>query len=143
MAGSINRVQLLGYLGKDPEVRATKAGKRVATFSLATTETWKDASGERQNKTEWHRIVVFNDGLVGVVEKYLKKGSRVILDGSLQTRSYTANDGQDRSVTEVVVGMRGELTMIDGRESGGEKQSKSVVAAKPQEPTFDDDEIPF
>jgi single-strand DNA-binding protein len=142
MAGSINRVQLLGYLGKDPEVRDTKSGKRVATFSMATTETWKDASGERQDKTEWHRVVVFNDGLVGVVEKYLRKGSRVILEGSLQTRSYTAKDGQDRSVTEVVVGMRGEITMLDAREN--DSRSKSETSKKPVATSaFDDDTIPL
>jgi single-strand DNA-binding protein len=142
MAGSINRVQLLGYLGKDPEVRDTKSGKRVATFSMATTETWKDASGERQDKTEWHRVVVFNDGLVGVVERYLRKGSRVILEGSLQTRSYTAKDGQDRSVTEVVVGMRGEITMLDAREN--DSRSKSETSKKPVATSaFDDDTIPL
>lgn len=140
MAGSINRVQLLGYLGKDPEVRTTQSGKKVVSFSMATTETWKDSGGGRQERTEWHRVVIFNEGLVGIAEKYLRKGSRVLLEGSLQTRSYTAKDGQERSVTEVVVGMRGEITMLDANNSHGSKAEtdKKLAVVEPL-----DDRIPF
>lgn len=121
MAGSVNKVILIGNLGRDPEVRSTQDGSRIANLSLATTDTWRDrASGERRERTEWHRVVIFNDKLVDVVEKYLRKGSKIYLEGQLQTRKWTDNSGQERYTTEVVLQRyRGELTMLDGR-GGGE-----------------------
>ena len=121
MAGSVNKVILIGNLGRDPEIRSTQDGTRVANFSVATSETWRDkASGERKERTEWHRVVIFNDRLVDIVEKYLKKGSKVYLEGALQTRKWTDNSGQERYSTEVVLQrFRGELTMLDGRGAGG------------------------
>ncbi|HUZ71679.1 MAG TPA: single-stranded DNA-binding protein [Stellaceae bacterium] len=120
MAGSVNKVILVGNLGRDPEIRTTQGGTRVANLSVATSETWRDrASGERKERTEWHRVVIFNDRLVDVVEKYLKKGSKVYLEGALQTRKWTDNSGQERYTTEVVLqNFRGELTMLDGRGGG-------------------------
>jgi single-strand DNA-binding protein len=122
MAGSVNKVILIGNLGRDPEIRSTQDGQRVATFSLATSENWRDrSSGERKERTEWHRVVVFNDRLVDVIEKYVKKGSKLYIEGALQTRKWTDNTGQERYTTEVVLGrFRGELTMLDGRGGGGE-----------------------
>jgi single-strand DNA-binding protein len=122
MAGSVNKVILVGNLGRDPEIRSTQSGSRVANLSVATSETWRDrASGERKERTEWHRVVIFNDRLVDVVEKYLKKGAKVYLEGALQTRKWTDNSGQERYTTEVVLqNFRGELTMLDGRGGGGE-----------------------
>jgi single-strand DNA-binding protein len=121
MAGSVNKVILVGNLGKDPEIRAMQNGGRVANLSVATSETWKDKnSGERKEKTEWHRVVIFNDNLVRVVEQYLKKGSKVYLEGSLQTRKWTDQSGQEKYSTEVVLqGFNGNLTMLDGRSGGG------------------------
>jgi len=121
MAGSVNKVIMVGNLGRDPEIRTTQGGTRVANLSVATSETWRDrASGERKERTEWHRVVIFNDRLVDVVEKYLKKGSKVYLEGALQTRKWTDNSGQERYSTEVVLqNFRGELTMLDGRSGGG------------------------
>ena len=118
MAGSVNKVILIGNLGRDPEIRSTQDGLRIATLSVATSESWRDkASGER---TEWHRVVIFNDKLVEIVEKYLKKGAKVYLEGALQTRKWTDNSGQERYTTEVVLQRyRGELTMLDGRSGGG------------------------
>src|ERR1700674_2352515 len=122
MAGSINKVILVGNLGRDPEVRSTQDGSKMANLSLATSESWKDKnSGERREKTEWHRVVIFNDRLVDVAEKYLKKGSKIYIEGQLQTRKWTDQSGQERYSTEVVVSrFRGELTMLDGRGGGGE-----------------------
>jgi single-strand DNA-binding protein len=121
MAGSVNKVILIGNLGRDPEIRSTQDGTRIANLSVATSESWRDkASGERKERTEWHRVVIFNDRLVDVVEKYLKKGSKVYLEGALQTRKWTDNSGQERYTTEVVLQrFRGELTMLDGRSGGG------------------------
>jgi single-strand DNA-binding protein len=120
MAGSVNKVILVGNLGRDPEIRSTSSGQRVANFSLATSETWRDkASGERKERTEWHRVVIFNDRLVDVVEKYVKKGSKLYIEGALQTRKWTDNSGQERYSTEVVLqNFRGELTMLDTRSGG-------------------------
>jgi len=125
MAGSVNKVILVGNLGRDPEIRSTQSGTRIANLSVATSETWRDrASGERKERTEWHRVVIFNDRLVDVVEKYLKKGSKVYLEGALQTRKWTDNSGQERYTTEVVLqNFRGELTMLDGRGGGGAGES--------------------
>jgi single-strand DNA-binding protein len=121
MAGSVNKVILVGNLGRDPEIRSTQDGLRIANLSVATSESWRDkASGERKERTEWHRVVIFNDKLVEIVEKYLKKGSKVYLEGALQTRKWTDNSGQERYSTEVVLQRyRGELTMLDGARSGG------------------------
>lgn len=120
MAGSVNKVILVGNIGKDPEIRQTNDGKKVASFSLATSESWKDRmSGERRERTEWHRVVIFNDRLVDVTERFLKKGSKIYLEGALQTRKWTDNNGQERYTTEVVLQQfRGELTMLDGRQGG-------------------------
>ncbi|HWI29421.1 MAG TPA: single-stranded DNA-binding protein [Stellaceae bacterium] len=121
MAGSVNKVILIGNLGRDPEIRSTQDGTRIANLSVATSENWRDkATGERKERTEWHRVVIFNDRLVEVVEKYLKKGAKVYLEGALQTRKWTDNSGQERYTTEVVLQRyRGELTMLDGRSGGG------------------------
>lgn len=121
MAGSVNKVILVGNLGRDPEIRSTQDGTRVANLSVATSETWRDRnSGERRERTEWHRVVVFNDRLVDVIEKYLRKGAKVYLEGQLQTRKWTDQSGQDKYTTEVVLQRyRGELTMLDGRSEGG------------------------
>ncbi len=121
MAGSVNKVILVGNLGRDPEIRTTNDGTKVANLSLATSESWRDRnSGERRERTEWHRVVIFNDRLVDVVEKYLNKGSKISVEGQLQTRKWTDRDGQERYTTEVVLQrFRGELTMLDGRSGGG------------------------
>jgi len=125
MAGSINKVILVGNLGRDPEVRFSPDGGKIVNLSVATSETWRDkASGERRDRTEWHRVVVFNDKLAEISEKYLKKGSKVYLEGQLQTRKWTDQQGQERYTTEVVLGrFRGELTMLDNRTGGGEEHS--------------------
>lgn len=121
MAGSINKVILVGNLGADPEIRQTKDGKPIANLSVATSESWKDRNtGERREKTEWHRVVIFNEGLTRIAEQYLKKGSKVYLEGQLQTRKWQDQNGQDRYTTEVVLqGFNSNLTMLDGRSSGG------------------------
>ena len=120
MAGSVNKVILIGNLGRDPEIRSTQDGSRFANMSLATSETWRDKnSGERKERTEWHRVVIFNEHLVEVAEKYLRKGSKVYLEGQLQTRKWTDQQGAERYSTEVVLQrFRGELTMLDTRASG-------------------------
>ena len=117
MAGSLNKVMLIGNLGNDPEVRSTQDGRSLCTFSIATTESWKDKnSGERRDKTEWHRIVIFNEGLVRIAEQYLKKGSKVFLEGQLQTRKWEDKDGIEKYTTEVVLqNFNGNLTMLGGR----------------------------
>ena len=121
MAGSINKVILIGNLGRDPEVRYAQDGTKIVNFPVATSETWRDRqSGDRRERTEWHRVVIFNDRLAEVAEKYLKKGAKVYLEGALQTRKWTGNDGQERYTTEVVLQkFRGELTMLDGRGGAG------------------------
>ncbi|MBX9805144.1 MAG: single-stranded DNA-binding protein [Alphaproteobacteria bacterium] len=121
MAGSVNKVILVGNLGRDPEVRHSPEGGKIVTLSVATGESWKDkATGERRDRTEWHRVVVFNDKLAEVSEKFLKKGSKVYLEGQLQTRKWTDQQGQERYTTEIVLGRyRGEMTMLDGRAGGG------------------------
>ena len=122
MAGSVNKVILVGNLGKDPEVRHTQDGKPIVSISIATSESWRDkASGERKEKTEWHRVVIFNENLAKVAEQYLKKGSTVYIEGQLQTRKYTDKDGVEKYSTEVVLqNFRGELTMLGGRPGGGD-----------------------
>ena len=120
MAGSVNKVILIGNLGRDPEVRQTQDGKPVVNLSVATSEQWRDrSSGERRERTEWHRVVIFNDRLAEVAQKYLRKGSKIYLEGQLQTRKWTDQSGQERYTTEVVLGQfRGELTMLDTRGAG-------------------------
>ncbi|MCR9256058.1 MAG: single-stranded DNA-binding protein [Alphaproteobacteria bacterium] len=121
MAGSVNKVILVGNLGRDPEIRSMQNGGRVCNLSLATSESWKDRNtGERQERTEWHRVVIFNEPLVDVCERFLKKGSKIYVEGALQTRKWTDQNGQERYSTEVVLQRyRGELTMLDGRSEGG------------------------
>lgn len=121
MAGSVNKVTLIGNLGRDPEVRSTQDGMKIVNLSLATSENWKDRnSGERRERTEWHRVVIFNENLARVAEQYLRKGSKIYVEGQLQTRKWTDQNGQDRYTTEVVLQRyRGELTMLDGRGEGG------------------------
>jgi single-strand DNA-binding protein len=124
MAGSVNKVILVGNLGRDPEIRSTNDGTRIANLNLATSESWRDRnSGERKERTEWHRVVIFNDKLVEIAEKYLRKGSKIYVEGALQTRKWTDNAGVEKYSTEVVLQkFRGELTMLDGA-SGGRGQS--------------------
>jgi len=155
MAGSVNKVILVGNLGRDPEVRQTQDGKPIVNLSVATSESWRDrSSGERREKTEWHRVVIFNDRLADVAQKFLRKGSKVYLEGQLQTRKWQDQSGQDRYSTEVVLGQfRGELTMLDGRSDSsmnsgfGEMPDQSSGDSFAQEAlpaSADlDDEIPF
>jgi single-strand DNA-binding protein len=121
MAGSVNKVILIGNLGRDPEVRRMQSGDPIVHLNVATSESWKDkTSGERRDKTEWHRVVIFNDRLGDIAQKYLKKGSKVYLEGQLQTRKWTDKDGLEKYTTEVVLQRyRGELTLLDSRGSGG------------------------
>jgi len=121
MAGSVNKVILVGNLGRDPEIRSMPNGDRIANLSIATSETWRDrSSGERKEKTEWHRVVIFNDNIVKVVENYIKKGSTVYIEGALQTRKWTDQQGVEKYSTEIVVGrFNGQLTMLGGRSEGG------------------------
>lgn len=121
MAGSVNKVILVGNLGADPDIRTMQSGGRVCNLSLATSESWKDKnSGERQERTQWHRVVVFNDNIVGVCEKFLKKGAKVYIEGQIETRKWTDNSGVEKYTTEVVLRpYRGELTMLDGKSGGG------------------------
>jgi single-strand DNA-binding protein len=166
MAGSVNKVILVGNLGKDPEVRSTQDGTKIVNFTLATSETWNDrASGERKERTEWHRVVVFNDRIADVVEKYVRKGSKVYVEGALQTRKWTDQSGVEKYTTEVVIGrFKGELTMLDGRSGGeggmnegGYNRDRPAPSRAPAKATADgggpqweparggdlDDEIPF
>ena len=121
MAGSLNKVMLIGNLGADPEIRSFQNGGKVANLRIATSESWKDkATGERKEKTEWHTVAIFSEGLVSVVERYLKKGSKVFVEGKLQTRKWQDAQGQDRYSTEIVIqGLGGTLTMLDGAAGGG------------------------
>jgi single-strand DNA-binding protein len=121
MAGSLNKVMLIGNLGADPEIRSFQNGGKVANLRIATSESWKDKqTGERKEKTEWHTVAIFSEGLVSVVERYLKKGSKVFIEGKLQTRKWQDQNGQDRYSTEVVIqGLGGTLTMLDGAGGGG------------------------
>ena len=159
MAGSINQVILIGNLGADPEIRHTQDGRPIANLRVATTESWRDkSSGEKREKTEWHRVVIFNEGLCRIAEQYLRKGSKVYLEGGLQTRKWEDQSGQDRYTTEVVLqGFNATLTMLDSRSDreGGDYASKGkgngdFGSAGPLESSdstsFDkelDDEIPF
>jgi len=133
MAGSVNKVILVGNLGKDPEVRYTQDGKPIVNLSVATSDTWRDKnSGERREKTEWHRVVIFSEGLAKVAQQYLKKGSKVYLEGALQTRKWQDKDGQDKYSTEVVLqGFNATLTMLDGRggEGGGSRDEYEMAGS--------------
>lgn len=121
MAGSVNKVIIVGNLGRDPEVRRMQSGDRVANLRIATSESWRDKqTGERREKTEWHSVAIMNDKLAEVAEKYLRKGSKVYVEGSLETRKWTDKEGQERYTTEIVIGrFRGDLTLLDGRDGGG------------------------
>jgi single-strand DNA-binding protein len=164
MAGSVNKVILVGNLGRDPEVRRTGAGDPVVSFSLATSESWRDkASGERKERTEWHNIVIFNENLGKIAEQYCKKGTKIYLEGQLQTREYADRDGNQRKTTEVVLTrFRGELTLLDSRGRGDatgafDSSNNSFGRAAPTEQAPDrpaaakssrtadiiDDDIPF
>ena len=153
--GSVNKVILVGNLGKDPEVRSLNSGEKVCNLSIATSETWRDKmSGERKEKTEWHRVVIFNENIIKVAEQYLKKGSTVYVEGSIQTRKWTDNSGVEKYSTEVVLQkFRGELTMLGGRGGddrgddygggGGGFQKAGSSGPKESFPADLDDEIPF
>jgi single-strand DNA-binding protein len=150
MAGSVNKVILVGNLGKDPEVRRMTSGEPVVNLSVATSDTWRDkASGEKKERTEWHRVVIFNENLAKVAEQYLRKGAKVYLEGSLQTRKWTDKDGAEKYSTEVVLQrFNGTLVMLDGRgEGGGGGASRERVGASEAPAAFQrdemDDEIPF
>ncbi len=153
MAGSVNKVILVGNIGKDPEIRRTNDGKPIANLSLATSESWRDKNtGERKEKTEWHRVVIFNEGLCKIAEQYLKKGSKVYIEGALQTRKWTDQSGVEKYSTEVVLqGFGGALTMLDGAKSGGDEQPMSQRAPARPDPITSgaslkqdmDDDIPF
>jgi single-strand DNA-binding protein len=152
MAGSVNKVILIGNLGKDPDVRRMSSGEPVVNLSIATSENWRDkASGERRERTEWHRVVIFNENLAKVAEQYLKKGAKVYLEGQLQTRKYTDKDGAEKYTTEIVLQrFRGELVMLDSRGEGGGggySGGGSRGGASEGSASFDrdemDDEIPF
>jgi single-strand DNA-binding protein len=148
MAGSVNKVILVGNLGRDPEVRRMTSGEPIVNLSVATSESWRDkTSGERKEKTEWHRVVIFNENLAKVAEQYLRKGSKVYLEGQLATRKWTDKDGQEKYSTEVVLNrFRGELVMLDARGEGGGSAPR-VSGASEAPASFDrsemDDEIPF
>lgn len=169
MAGSVNKVILVGNLGRDPEVRRLNSGEPVVSMRIATSETWRDkASGERKERTEWHNVVIFNENLARIAEQYLRKGTKVYIEGQLQTRKYQDKDGQERYTTEVVLQrFRGELTILDSRSSGddmgaggygggsfgGAEPSRSMVSERPassgqgaSQPSYSndlDDDIPF
>src|SRR5208283_5231337 len=131
MAGSVNKVILIGNLGRDPELRSTQDGMRIANLSVATSESWRDkVSGERKEKTEWHRVTIWNENLAKVAEQYLRKGSKVYLEGALQTRKYTDKDGVEKYSTEVVLQrFRGELVMLDSKGEGGARVSSGTSDA--------------
>ena len=152
MAGSLNKVLLIGRLGNDPEIKQMTNGKSVARLSVATSETWKDKnSGERKEKTEWHRVVIFNEGLVGVVQQYLKKGSQVYIEGQIQTTKYTYNNGQEKYSTQVILqGYNSTLTMLGSSSSGGRIEDNSMNQDSSSLPSDNnvssnelDDEVPF
>ena len=157
MAGSVNKVILLGNLGRDPEIRSTQSGSKMATFSMATSKRWKDKNTQEQrDKTSWHNIVVFGDGLVDIVEKYVKKGSKIYVEGELQTRKWQDQDGNDRYSTEVVLqGFNSNLTLLDSRSTNNNIEDQSIntdqtasnfensTSSKNSDSSESDDDIPF
>ena len=163
MAGSVNKVILVGNLGADPEIKRTQDGRPIANLSVATSDTWRDKNtGERKEKTEWHRVVIFSEGLCKIAEQYLKKGAKVYLEGQLQTRKWQDKDGKDRYSTEVVLQrFRGELVLLDSRDGGGGGAARGGggdfaddagpasggrAQSRPQPAAFDtdlDDDVPF
>ena len=130
MAGSVNKVILLGKLGQDPDVRTMQSGKKIATMSIATSDSWKDKdTGEKKEKTEWHRIVVFNEGLVGVVENYIKKGTKLYIEGALQTRKWTDDSGTEKYTTEVVIqGFGGRIDIVSAKGNNQEHLESQDIA---------------
>ena len=152
MAGSLNKVLLIGRLGNDPEIKQMTNGKSVARLSVATSETWKDKnSGERKEKTEWHRVVIFNEGLVGVVQQYLKKGSQVYIEGQIQTTKYTDNNGQEKYSTQIILqGYNSTLTMLGASNASSKVDDSSMNQDSSSLPSDNnvssnelDDEVPF
>lgn len=145
MSGSLNKIILIGNLGKDPEIKTTNDGKEIANFSIATTESWKDkSSGEKKDKTEWHRVVCFNEGLVRVIKNYVKKGTKLYLEGQLQTRKWTDKGNQEKYTTEVVLqGYNSNLVLLssNSKESSREQGSNQNTYSTPDDDL--DDEIPF
>ena len=152
MAGSLNKVLLIGRLGNDPEIKQMTNGKSVARLSVATSETWKDKnSGERKEKTEWHRVVIFNEGLVGVVKQYLKKGSQVYIEGQIQTTKYTDNNGQEKYSTQIILqGYNSTLTMLGASNASSKVEDSNMNQDSSSLPSDNnvssnelDDEVPF
>lgn len=157
MAGSVNKVILVGNVGRDPEVRQSSSGQKIVNLSIATSETWKDKSGERQERTEWHRVVIFNQALAEIAERYVRKGSKLYIEGALQTRKWTDQSGQEKYTTEVVLGnFRGEMALLDGRNGGSDAPAAFGAAPSMDSSGWDskpassnagaggfDDEIPF
>lgn len=146
MSGYMNRVTLIGNLGADPEVRHTQSGQKIVSFSIATSERWKDQrSGEPRERTEWHRVVIFSEGLADVAEKYLAKGKKILVEGKLSTRKWQDQQGNDRYTTEIVLSpYQGMLTFLDSRRTGNGNGGERTNGAPPDGPSGDpDDEIPF
>jgi len=156
MVGSVNKVILLGNLGRDPEIRSMQSGSKMASFSLATSKRWKDRSTQEQKeKTSWHNVVVFGDGLVDIVEKYVKKGSKIYIEGELQTRKWQDQDGNDKYTTEVILqGFNSNLTLLDSRNnsqtldnkndnSSNIQQDQSLDSSDSTDSSNDEDDIPF
>jgi single-strand DNA-binding protein len=147
MVGSINKVILVGNVGKDPEIRTTQDGKEIASFSLATSESWRDKfTGERKDRTEWHRIVIFNEGLVNIIKNYVHKGSKLYIEGSLHTRKWNDNTGVEKFTTEIVLqGYNCTLTILDARNPSASNASEGGMgSATPIDDFADmDDQIPF
>ena len=157
MAGSVNKVILLGNLGRDPEIRSIQSGSKMATFSMATSKRWRDKNTQEQrDKTSWHNIVVFGDGLVDIVEKYVKKGSKIYVEGELQTRKWQDQDGNDRYTTEVILqGFNSNLTLLDSRNANTNIEDQAIntdqtasnfenpTSSKSPDSSESDDDIPF
>ena len=142
---SINKVILLGNVGSDPVIRTGQDGKKIATFSLATSEKWTDKkTNEKREKTEWNRIVIYSDGLANIAEKYIKKGTKLFVEGSLQTRKWTGNDGVEKSTTEIVLqGFNNKLEIIDNRKEGDNNTSENYEGGSYNEPSGIEDDIPY
>lgn len=149
MAGSLNKVILIGNLGRDPEIRSTNEGKEIASFSIATSESWKDrATGEKKEKTEWHRIAVFSEGLVKIVKNYVKKGSKLYIEGQLQTRKWVDNEGNEKYTTEVILqNYNSTLLLLDSRNQEFSNMSSDSSSRGSAKSNFEnsefDDEVPF